>query len=140
MEENNKQQPENGTQPATGDKGRTFTQEEVNKIIQERLTRERAKAEPDPMEQREKDLAAREAAMTCKEYIGEKKYPAGLLELFDTSDAEQFKASVEKLLELFPEIDPAKAAKTLVFTKGTEGSRTPGVSADRIAEAFRPER
>ena len=39
---------------------KTFTQEEVNNIVQERLARERAKNEPTPAELREKELTARE--------------------------------------------------------------------------------
>ena len=47
--------------PAGADAGtqKTFTQDEVNNIVQERLARERAKNEPTPEQIREKDLAAR---------------------------------------------------------------------------------
>lgn len=143
MSENTNQ---NGTQTAQdatpagtggqGESGRTFTQDDVNRIVSERLAHERAKAAPDPMEQRERELAAREAAMTCKEYIAEKKYNAGLLELFDTSDADKFKASVDKLVELFPDVDPANAAKTPIFTRPVMGGS--GGRGDPIAEAFKP--
>ena len=67
---------------------KTFTQEEVNNIVQERLARERAKNEPTPAELREKELTARENKMSCKEYIAEQKYPSELLDLFDTADME----------------------------------------------------
>ena len=76
---------------------KTFTQEEVNNIVQERLARERAKNEPTPAELREKELTARENKMSCKEYIAEQKYPSELLDLFDTTDTEQFKGNVEKM-------------------------------------------
>lgn len=133
------QEPSNATPAATegqSGNGKMFTQDDVNRIVSERLAREREKAtaEPDPMEQREKDLAAREAAMSCKEYIAEKKYPAGLLEIFDTGNAEDFKKRVDKLVELFPDIDPAQAAKTPVFTRPTSGGN---IGGDPIAEAFR---
>lgn len=124
--------------PAGADAGtqKTFTQEEVNNIVQERLARERAKSEPSPAEVREKDLAARESAMTCKEYIAEKNYPKELLELFDTADHEQFKQKVDKMKELFPGVfaDPGK--KPAIFTKGTNGGVGLGGS-DPIAEAFK---
>lgn len=104
--------------------------------MQERLARERAKNEPTPAEVREKELAARESAMTCKEYIAEKNYPKELLELFDTADQEQFKKKVEKMAELFPDIftDPSK--KPFIFTRGTNGGAGLGGS-DPIAEAFK---
>ena len=115
---------------------RTFTQEDVNRIVQERLAKERGKNEPTPDQIREKDLAARESAMTCKEYIAEKNYPKELLELFDTADHEQFKKNVDKMKELFPDIftDPSK--KPFIFTKGTNGGAGLGGS-DPIAEAFK---
>ena len=120
--------------------GKTFTQEDVNRIVSERLARERDKAaqeraKVDPLQQRETELAAREAAMSCKEYIGSKGYPVALLDVLDTSDADKFKAQVDKLLELFPDIDPAKAAKTPVAVSGSTGKSS---LSDRIAEAFRP--
>ena len=97
------------TQPeASGNQaqGKTFTQEEVNNIVRERLARERAKAESSQPDQREQDLTARENALSCREYIAEKKYPKELLELFPTDNAEQFKASVDKLLKIFPQLKP----------------------------------
>ena len=124
--------------PAGADAGtqKTFTQDEVNNIVQERLARERAKNEPTPEQIREKDLAARESAMTCKEYIAEKNYPKGLLELFDTADHEQFKQKVDKMKELFPDVfmDPGKKP---YFTKGTNNGVGLGGSTDPIADAFK---
>ena len=130
------QQP---TQPAdngTSAGEKMFTQDDVNRIVQERLAKERSKNEPSPDQIREKDLAARESTMTCKEYIAEQNYPKGLLELFDTADHEQFKQKVDKMKELFPGVfaDPGK--KPAIFTKGTNGGVGLGGS-DPIAEAFK---
>ena len=46
--QNGQQQPTTPTPEASGGQGgeRTFTQEEVNRIVADRLARERAKAEP----------------------------------------------------------------------------------------------
>ena len=117
---------------------KTFTQEEVNNIVQERLARERAKSEPTPQELKEKELAAREGKLACMEYIAEKKYPKGLLDLFDTADREQFEQKVEKMKEIFPRLfeDPAKIP---VFTRGTSFSGGSSVSTDLIAQAFKRE-
>lgn len=134
---NNTSTAENNNPGANAGTQKTFTQDEVNNIVQERLARERAKNEPTPEQIREKDLAARESAMTCKEYIAEKNYPKGLLELFDTADHEQFKKNVEKMAELFPDVfaDPSKKP-SFIFTKGTNGGVGLG-SSDPIAEAFK---
>lgn len=100
-------QPEvNGDQNQSG---RMFTQEEVNHIIKERLERERAKAaEPSPeMRQRLADLEARENKLACREYLEENGMVPELMELFDTSNAEEFKGKVDKLMRLMNASQPA---------------------------------
>ena len=120
-----------------GAAGKTFTQEEVNKIVSDRLARERAKQEPqiDPAElaRREKDLVARENLQTCAEYIKEKGLDAGLLDILDTSEPEGFKKTVEALLKLYPIIDPSYAKRVPRFT----GACSNQSNGDSIAEAFR---
>ena len=120
-------QQTNATPAGTG--GKTFTQEEVNRIVADRLARERNKATaeptPDPLAEREKDLNAREHAMKCREFVaGNKHYPAQLLEVLD-----------DKLLAAFPNI--AGDAKPVPrFTSSCPG--VPAVSSsDAIGEAFR---
>ena len=87
--------------------GRTFTQEEVNAIVRDRLTREREKAAPQT-DEREKEISAREARLDCREYISENSYPAALLDVFCTDNVENFKNSVDKLLKAFPMIAEQK--------------------------------
>lgn len=82
-------QPQQTNANPAGTGGKTFTQEEVNRIVADRLARERSKAAPeqtpDPLAEREKDLAAREHAMQCRELVaGNKHYPAQLLDVLDT--------------------------------------------------------
>lgn len=118
------QQP-NADPAETGEnKGKLFTQDEVNRIVSERLNREREKAaqaaaqtaEPAP----DDDIARRRAELTeaenrikCKEFLLDNKHPAALLDLYDTKDFEAFKSHVEKLLKAFP----------LISTGGGTGSR-----------------
>lgn len=83
--------------------GKTFTQEEVNRIVSERLARERTKAGPDPLEEREKALAARESRLDCKQYLSESGYSADLLDILDTGDVEAFKGTIGKLKKAFSE-------------------------------------
>ncbi len=113
------QQPSGNATPAgTGEPAateKTFTQDEVNQIISERLKRERAKTEP-PDDSKEKELSERESRLDCREYIDNKGYPKELLNLFDTSNIETFKGSVENLIKAFPSI---------VGTKATGGTGSP---------------
>lgn len=100
--------------------GRTFTQDEVNKIIQDRLARDRAtKNEFDQIDQRKKELTERENRLACKEYLLSRKLPEGLEEIFDTADSKKFQESVEKLIDIYPVIDPgAKVPRFICATPG----------------------
>ena len=73
--ENNTAAQQTNADPAVNgeskQQGRTFTQEEVNQIVSNRLAQERAKGEPTEAEKRESELAAREAALACREYISQ---------------------------------------------------------------------
>ena len=118
-------------------RGRTFTQDEVNQIVSNRLAQERAKAEPSEQDKREQEFAARESRLSCREYITEKNYPDVLLYIFPTSDKEAFQASVEKLKEAFPHI--FNSGNTGMMTASTGVPRDPaGFSIDDlIASAFK---
>ena len=119
----------NGAQTA---ESKLFTQEEVNKIISERLQRERTKAEPSEQERRESDLKARENRLACREYLIENKYSHELLEILDTADVERFKGSVDKLTELFPNIREDLPRFTYAPANGAP------INSDPIADAFKP--
>lgn len=98
---NDTQSMNTATQPEENG-GRTFTQEEVNKIISERLARERSRAASETskeVEQRMSELDARENRLACKEYVSDNGLPAELLEVIDTSNTEEFIAKAEKLYD-----------------------------------------
>ena len=89
---------ENTTTQSTEEK--LFTQEEVNKIVSERLARAKNQTDKATQEadaEREKQLSARESRLTCREYLIEKGYSAEFLELIDTSDVDEFKNKIEKI-------------------------------------------
>lgn len=135
--QNTEQQPTTPTPEASGGQGeKLFTQADLDRIIGERLARERAKAEPSPEDAREADLKAREARMDCREYLSDKKYPADLLDILPTGDIEAFKASVEKLAGLFQR--PAPTGNTIRVDLGGPLTGTPPRNADGIADAFKP--
>ena len=139
MEEKNTQAEAVNTDPVENGEqaGRTFTQDEVNAIIRDRLARERAKAEV-PADGREQALAAREAKLDCREYISEKGYPAALLDIFDTSNAEGFRHSIEKLVKAFPAIIGKSPAYTGMGSLGNFPQRHESREKDPVADAFKP--
>ena len=103
------QEPQNADPAETGEsaaKGKTFTQEEVNRIVSDRLARERAKAEAPAADEREAAMTTREEGLKCRELIADESsiYPAALLKVLDTSNYEQFKKTADALMEAFPTI------------------------------------
>ena len=125
-------QPEvNGTQSGSGDGERKFTQDEVNRIVKERLQRERSKAGAEQTEQlaaKAAELAARESRLACKEYLLDSGYPPELLDAIDTSNPENFKSKAFAVVNAL-QSRPAPCAATPSF----EAETPPG---DGIAEAF----
>lgn len=140
--QNPEQQPTTPTPEVSGDQGeKLFTQADLDRIIGERLARERAKAEPSSEDAREADLKAREARLSCREYIASEGYPADLLELFDTTDAEKFKSAVEKLDGMvgLPSNHRKPAPRFATGAGGGGGHGAPrDISDTLLGEAFRP--
>ena len=86
MEQNNNtnnQQIENN--PSAGEK--TFSQEDVNRIVSSRLAQEKAKSEA-TLAEREKQLEKREKIISLKEKIKEMNIPIELLDVLDVSNDE----------------------------------------------------
>ncbi len=115
-----------------GTGGKTFTQEDVNRIVSERLAREREKPVDD---ERERNLKAREARLDCRDYLDSKKYPAKLLDLLDSSDVEKFKSAADAMVEGFPSI-MGTGEKVPPYAAGTGTGNF--YSSDALANAFKP--
>lgn len=93
----------NGTAP------KTFTQEDVDRIVKDRLARERKKyqtTELDPLEEREQELDRRETAFNIKELLSKEKYPTELADILNYSNMDEFKEQFEALKAFIP--DPNK--------------------------------
>lgn len=74
---------------------KTFTQEQVNQIISDRLARDRAKGEA-ALAEREQQLTHRELLLTAKEKINEMGLPAELVDALNVSSPE----ALEKALSI----------------------------------------
>lgn len=116
-----------------------FTQEDVNRIVQERLARDRESRNASQQAAsddaaRLADLERRENTLSCREYIAENNYEPGLLEILSTDNAEDFKSKVAKLLELAPNLDRnQKVPHVVAATRGGSSG-----FQDAIAAAFKP--
>lgn len=102
MEDNNNinQNANPAADQGTGEK--TFTQEDVNRIVGERLAKEKAKnsGEAD-FAKREQELARRELHMTAKELLSEKGLPVQLFDALNCTDEEGMKKSIATIEKVF---------------------------------------
>lgn len=139
MEQNNltPSEGEQTTEPTgkSGTEPRTFTQEDVDRIVQERLSRERKKFQPqesDPLEQREQELKQREMAFDIKELLNKEKYPAELADILQYSNMDEFKKQYEALKEFLPRPGGPR------FTESTSASNSSssGMGTDPIRKAM----
>ena len=124
MEDNNNinQNANPAADQGTGEK--TFTQEDVNRIVGERLAKEKAKnsGEAD-LAKREQELAQRELHMTAKELLSEKGLPVQLFDALNCTDKETMEKSIATVEKIFNEYR-ANATKQHTF-KGFQ----PGASS-----------
>ena len=87
--------------PENGD--RTFTQDDVNRIVGERLSKEKAKADAAFAEkeqqfaERERQLANREALVDLKDQLKEMGLPGELLPVLNVQDKEALKTALDAL-------------------------------------------
>lgn len=82
----------------TGEK--TFTQEDVNRIVQERLAKAKSSSEAD-FTRREQELVQRELHMTAKEVLAEKGLPVQLIDALNCSDKETMEKSISVIEKVF---------------------------------------
>ena len=74
----------------------TFTQEQVNKIVSDRLAREKVKSEA-ALAEREQQLAQRELLLTAKEKLTESGLPVELLDALNVSSPEAMDKAITTL-------------------------------------------
>lgn len=93
--------------------GRTFTQEEVNSIVKERLAKEKDKLKREQdtfFAEREKKIADRELRMAAVEKLQEKGIPTALVDAINCSDDESIEKSIEILMQAYKNPVEEKAA------------------------------
>lgn len=115
----------------TGEK--IFTQDDVNRIVGERLAKEKAKnsGEAD-LAKREQDLSRRELHMTARELLSEKGLPVQLFEALNCTDRETLEKSIATVEKIFNE-HKANAAGNMKF-KGFQPGASCGIPDALAAE------
>lgn len=129
-------------------KEKTFTQEEVDKIIQKRLTREREKiskafqegTRESDLDERERNILKRELKADTLEKLAANNMPLGLANLVDYESEESCKDSMESVLIVFNQaVHEAVKAKARQSTP-REGIGSYAGRSDGLATAFNVKR
>lgn len=123
-EENKSTQQGENTEPESG---KTFTQEEVNKIVQQRLERAKSK-EPDELAKREAELNKREMNLTIREQLSSAGLPNELAGVISAQDEDEAIEKIE-ILKKYIESQPAHSKAKYNPVKGE-------VKTDPIREAM----
>lgn len=124
MAEENKNTQQGKNEPESG---KTFTQEEVNKIVQQRLERAKSK-EPDELAKREAELNKREMNLTIREQLSSAGLPNELAGVISAQDEDEAIEKIE-ILKKYIESQPAHSKAEYNPVKGE-------VKTDPIREAM----
>lgn len=104
MENQNQTNTDTAQDQQQATEGKTFTQEEVNNIVSDRLKRERekmSKEQEEKLNEREKAIAARELKLTATEKLTAVGLPKTLVDAINCSDEETMNKSIEIISQAF---------------------------------------
>lgn len=132
--------------PKGTEDGKTFTQDEVNEIVKNRLERERRKASSENIENdREKDLQERESklwAWEMKRKAIERIEKVGLdpdaIDLMDLSSDDAFEASLAKLQAYLKKTEKKEEKQRGVIIENRLPPQDYGGTSSYLSEAFKP--
>lgn len=111
---------------------KTFTQEEVNRIVQERLSRTK-KDIPD-LEAREKEIARKELVLQAKDLLSDKGLPKEFAGILHFTNEHELKEAVELLERHYgPKV---KEGGYQIIPSGGLPKGIPGAERDNTRKAF----
>lgn len=128
--------------------GRTFTQEEVNKIVQKRLAEERNRLKPileisdedaRNMIAREKEVTKRELVLEARERLIQDGFPEKLIDLLNFDSKGEFEDSYTHITSVFkPIVEAAVQGELNNRLRGVIPQSPNTHTVDPIQGAFRP--
>lgn len=120
--------------------GKTFTQEEVNRIVSDRLARDRERRTAE-LDEREKAVKARELAVIAVEKLtaaGLPKEMAGVLKYDDEKTLEEAIEKISKIQGFDGGKRTSKDEGKKIFIPNPLPPQSPGYDFDPVKNAFRP--
>ncbi len=128
---------------------RTFTQDEVNDIVQKRLAKERERLskvfqeekQVSELEERERNILKRELRADAIEILNKGNLPTRLADLLDYSSEENFNSSMEEVTAIFraalsERIKPFARQKTPIEGNAGSGMNSYSKEGAAIRKAF----
>ena len=129
---------DNNIENNNGTDGKTFSQEDVNRIVGERLAKEKAKTSQE-LAEREKQLQQKEMEFKAKSALAEKGYSSELLGAIKCSTDEELKNSLDiigRLLGQKEDSDALENAKPRFTAPARGRSRHGDMGDDPIRKAM----
>lgn len=89
---------------------RTFSQEDVNRIVQDRLAKDREKASRE-LGEKEQELAQREFRLNSRQKLIDRGYPESILEALNCNSEKEFDKALDIIDGLIKERTPSEEEK-----------------------------
>lgn len=95
---------------AQGTGERTFSQEDVNRIVQERLAKDREKASKE-LGEKEQELAKREFRLNSRQKLIDRGYPESIMDALNCNSEKEFDKALDIIDGLIKERTPSPEEK-----------------------------
>lgn len=141
--DNNNMNTETNTATQANNNGeqKTFTQDDVNRIVQDRLAKDRAKASEE-LGKREQELNDREFRLNSRQKLIDRGLPEDMLDVLNCSSEDAFNKALDKLEAFIKERTPNKEQEQLeqnrakFFTAPMNNASFNGMREDPIKKAM----
>ena len=120
--------------PAQGAGEKTFTQDDVNRIVQDRLAKDRAKSSEE-ITKREQELLQREFRLNSRQKLIDRGYPENILDALNCSSEEAFNKALDIIDGLIKERTPSESEKLEM-----EARRKAAAMAPKFTDKSEPRR
>ena len=142
MDNNNMNTDVNVATPAeTKGEQKTFTQDDVNRIVQDRLAKDRAKASEE-LGKREQELNNREFRLNSRQKLIDRGYPESIMDALNCNSEEAFNKALDIIDSLIKERIPSAEQSELeknrarFFTAPMNNASFGGMREDPIKKAM----
>lgn len=117
---------------------KTFTQEEVDNMIQKRVSRERSTWEKreSQFKAREQELNEREFKFNTREILMERSLPVELADVLNYTNNEDLNSTIDHIEGIFKRAVEAEVTKRFRGTTPKRGNVTPSAIADGMRKAM----